>query len=52
MPEGLLKWWSATYDALEDGECEIDDPTLEELLARKGVKPTQLEETVQKMLKS
>lgn len=52
MPEGLVKWWSATYDALEDGECEINDPTLEELLARKGVKPTQLEETVQKMLKS
>ena len=52
MPEGLVKWWSATYDALEDGECEIDDLTLEELLARKGAKPTQLAETVQKMLES
>jgi len=50
MPEAMITWWSKTYDALKDRECEIQDPTLEELLARKGVKPTPMEETVQQML--
>lgn len=51
MPEPMVKWWSKSYDALRDGECEIDDSTLEELLARKGMKPTSMEQTVQEMLK-
>ena len=38
--------------ALRDNECEIDDPTLEQLLATKGVKPTPMEETVAGMLKA
>lgn len=51
MPEPMIKWWSKTYDALRDGECEIDDPTLEQLLATKGVKPSPMEQTVEEMIK-
>jgi hypothetical protein len=50
MPEPMITWWSKSYDALKDSECQIDDPTLERLLAEKGVKPTPMEETVAKML--
>jgi uncharacterized protein YbjT (DUF2867 family) len=50
MPEPMITWWSKSYDALRDGECQIDDPTLERLLAEKGVKPTPMEETVANML--
>ncbi|KAF4548814.1 Hypothetical protein D9617_25g061440 [Elsinoe fawcettii] len=52
MDDGLIKWWSSSYDALKDGECAIKDDTLEKLLESKGVKPTSMEETVQKMLSS
>lgn len=46
-----VEWWSSSYAALEEGECEIDDGTLEELLASVAVKPTPVEETVGEMLK-
>ncbi|KAK5124306.1 hypothetical protein LTR85_002009 [Meristemomyces frigidus] len=52
MGEGMVKWWSKTYDALRDNECEIHDPTLEQLLAKQGVKPKPMEETVAEMLKA
>lgn len=52
MPEGMIKWWSKTYDALRDNECEISDPTFERILARRGLKPKPMEETVSEMLKS
>lgn len=52
MPEPMITWWSKSYDALRDGECKIDDPTLENLLASKNVKPKQMEETVAEMMKS
>jgi len=51
MPAPMITWWSKTYDALRDGECQIDDPTLQQLLAEKGLKPTPMEETVAEMLK-
>jgi uncharacterized protein YbjT (DUF2867 family) len=51
MPEPMITWWSKSYDALRDNECEINDPTLEQLLAKKGVKPIPMEETVAAMLK-
>ena len=50
MEEQYVKWWSKTYDALRDNECDIHDPTLENLLESKGVKPKQEEETVKEML--
>jgi uncharacterized protein YbjT (DUF2867 family) len=52
LPAPMIEWWSRTYDALKDGECEIEDPTLEKLLARKGVKAKGMEETVREMLKA
>ncbi|KAH9826244.1 NmrA-like family [Teratosphaeria destructans] len=52
MDEGNVKWWSKTYDALRENECEIHDPTLEKLLGKKGQKPKPLEETVEEMLQS
>jgi uncharacterized protein YbjT (DUF2867 family) len=50
--EGFAKWWSKTYVALRDDECEISDSTLVDLLATKGQKPKRLEETMREMLKS
>jgi uncharacterized protein YbjT (DUF2867 family) len=50
--EGYIKWWAKTYDALRDNECEIQDSTLEELLAKKAVKPKPIEDTVQEMFAS
>lgn len=48
--EGMAKWWSKSYLALEDGECAIEDSMLEELLARKGQKAKPFEETLREML--
>ena len=52
MEAPFVRWWSTTYDALRENECEIDDPTLEKLLESKGVKPKPVEETVQEMFGS
>jgi len=49
--EGMAKWWSKSYLALEDGECEIDDGMLEELLASRGQKAKPFEETLREMLR-
>ncbi|KAI0136774.1 hypothetical protein BJ170DRAFT_30312 [Xylariales sp. AK1849] len=46
MDAPAVEWWSSTYDALEAGECFINDPTLTQLLNRKGRKPITMEETV------
>jgi nucleoside-diphosphate-sugar epimerase len=46
-----VEWWASTYEALEDGECLIDDPTLEQLLSGIGLTPVTMEETVRKMIK-
>ncbi|TGJ80453.1 hypothetical protein E0Z10_g8333 [Xylaria hypoxylon] len=51
MPKPAVEWWVSTYRALEDGECLVDDPTLERLLARVGLKPIPVEETVAAMVK-
>lgn len=50
MDEGFIKWWARTYDALRDNECEISDPTLEDLLAQKGIRPRSMEDTIGTML--
>lgn len=46
-----VEWWSSSYDALKDGECAIDDPTLEGLLKEVGRSPKPLEKTIGEMLK-
>jgi uncharacterized protein YbjT (DUF2867 family) len=46
-----VEWWSSSYDALKDGECAINDPTLESMLADAGRSPKPLEETIGEMLK-
>ncbi|KAI1095371.1 NAD(P)-binding protein [Rostrohypoxylon terebratum] len=46
-----VRWWSSTYDAIKDGECEVDDPTLERLLESVGVKSTGIEEYIQSSFK-
>ncbi|KAI4933824.1 uncharacterized protein J4E92_003493 [Alternaria infectoria] len=51
MERASVEWWSSTYDALKDGECDIDDGTLEALLKEAGKTPKPLEETVEEMLK-
>ncbi|KAI3338484.1 hypothetical protein F4824DRAFT_459424 [Ustulina deusta] len=51
MPKPAVEWWVSTYEALEDGECLVDDPTLEKLLSRVGLKPIPIEETVAAMIK-
>ncbi|KAI1427455.1 hypothetical protein F5Y12DRAFT_153791 [Xylaria sp. FL1777] len=51
LPKPAVEWWVSTYEALEDGECLVDDSTLEKLLARVGLKPIPVEETVAAMIK-
>jgi uncharacterized protein YbjT (DUF2867 family) len=51
MEKASVEWWSGTYDALQDGECEIDDPALEKILQDAGRKPKPLEETMEEMLR-
>ncbi|THX61994.1 NAD(P)-binding protein [Aureobasidium pullulans] len=50
--EPAAKWWAASYDALRDQECLINDPTLENLLANKGQKPKPVEKTIEEMLRA
>ncbi|KAG9693296.1 NAD(P)-binding protein, partial [Aureobasidium melanogenum] len=52
LSEPAAKWWAASYDALRDQECLINDPTLEKLLATKGQKPKPVEETIEEMLRA
>ncbi|KAK3054333.1 hypothetical protein LTR09_004601 [Extremus antarcticus] len=49
LDEANVEWWAKTYDALRNGECEIDDSTLEDLLAMKGVSPKSMKETIKEM---
>ncbi|KAF1917039.1 hypothetical protein BDU57DRAFT_517487 [Ampelomyces quisqualis] len=51
MEKPSVEWWSSTYDALGDGECAIEDDTLEAILQEAGRKPTTLDETIQDMWK-
>ena len=50
MEKPSVEWWSSTYEALPDGECEIDDQMLEGILQEAGRKPKPLEETIEEML--
>jgi len=47
---GAVEWWVSTYAALKNGECAIEDPTLDELLASKGMEPRPVEEMIKEML--
>jgi nucleoside-diphosphate-sugar epimerase len=49
-PKPAVEWWVSTYEALEDGECLIDDPLLEKLLGRVGLKPIPVEDTIAAMV--
>ncbi|KAI0205714.1 hypothetical protein F4808DRAFT_409990 [Astrocystis sublimbata] len=50
-PPAAVEWWASTYEALEDGECLVDDEMLEKLLGRVGLKPVPIEETIAAMFK-
>lgn len=50
LDEGHITWWSKTYDAVRDGECLVEDTTLEKLLSSKGKKPKPVEETIREMI--
>ncbi|OTB13030.1 hypothetical protein K445DRAFT_320537 [Daldinia sp. EC12] len=51
LDPAAVRWWTSTYEALEEGECEIDDGTFEKLLERVGVRPQKVEEVIEKMVK-
>ncbi|CAJ2511265.1 Uu.00g068900.m01.CDS01 [Anthostomella pinea] len=51
LDRAAVEWWASTYEAMEEGECLIDDPTLERLLGSVGVTATPVEETVAAMVK-
>ncbi|KAH9875310.1 hypothetical protein J1614_004802, partial [Plenodomus biglobosus] len=51
MERPAVEWWSSSYDALRDGECAIDDPTLETMLQDVGRTPKALEQTIEEMMK-
>jgi hypothetical protein len=50
IERGSVELWSTSYAAVEEGECQIDDSTLVDLLAKKGAKPKPVEETIREML--
>ncbi|KAF2201689.1 NAD(P)-binding protein [Delitschia confertaspora ATCC 74209] len=50
MEKAAVEWWSSSYDALEDGECAISDPTLENLFKESGRTPKPVVETIKEML--
>lgn len=45
-----VEWWSSTYDALKDGECDVKDTTLESILRDAGKVPKSLEATMEEMM--
>lgn len=49
--KAAVEWWSSTYEALEDRECLVEDATLESILARLGIKPIPMEDTIRSMVK-
>ncbi|KAI8961070.1 NAD(P)-binding protein [Daldinia sp. FL1419] len=51
VDEPAVRWWASTYEALEDGEAEVDDGMLEELLGRVGRKPEMVEDVIARMVK-
>jgi uncharacterized protein YbjT (DUF2867 family) len=51
MNADMVHWWAATYNALPDGECEVKDATLYELLKSQGVKSENLATTVESMIR-
>ncbi|KAF2667656.1 NAD(P)-binding protein [Microthyrium microscopicum] len=50
MDEGQVRWWAATYDALNDEECFIKDQTFEKIMETRGRKPKPVEDTIREML--
>jgi uncharacterized protein YbjT (DUF2867 family) len=51
MEKASVEWWSSSYDALKDGECAIEDDTLEVILKEASREPMGLEGTVEEMLR-
>lgn len=51
MDAPAIEWWSHTYDALGDGGCLVEDPTLAKLLESKGKKLVPMEDTVAAMVR-
>ncbi|KAI9662455.1 MAG: hypothetical protein M1821_008622 [Bathelium mastoideum] len=47
MDEGLVRWWASTYDAINDGECNIKDDTLNNLIHGKEAKETVVDKVRQ-----
>lgn len=45
-----VEWWSSAYDSIEDGECDVHDPTLEKFLKEAGRTPESLESVIERML--
>ncbi|KAI1269360.1 NAD(P)-binding protein [Xylariaceae sp. FL1019] len=52
MPKPAVEWWVSSYEALNQGECLVDDNMLDELLSRVGLKPIPVEETVKNMIEA
>lgn len=51
MEKPSVEWWSSTYDAVKEGECKIEDDTLEEMLKEAGRSPKPLGNTIEEMLR-
>lgn len=51
LERASVEWWSSSYDAVKDGECKIEDDTLEKMLAEAGRTPKALETTIEEMLR-
>jgi uncharacterized protein YbjT (DUF2867 family) len=50
LDRASVEWWSSAYDSFMDGECAVEDPTLEKLLEEAGRNPERFETTFKNML--
>jgi uncharacterized protein YbjT (DUF2867 family) len=50
LDRASVEWWSSAYDSFKEGECAVEDSTLENLLKEAGRIPEMFETTVKNML--
>jgi uncharacterized protein YbjT (DUF2867 family) len=51
LDRASVEWWSSAYESFKDGECAVEDSTLEDLLEETGRKPELFETTLKNMLR-
>lgn len=50
LERASVEWWSSAYEAFVEGECAVEDSTLEDMLKEAGKSPELFETTLKRML--